>query len=226
MKMYNTVQDCLYGKRKRPVAGIVLNVIIGFFIVVLVAEFIFGLNYAGIYVVNVSMTPTVNGANIVDYTEDGRPIADDAGDYIYIRKGAKPSYGDIVVVYRENVKDNIIKRAVAFEGDRVKFVEGYLYVNGELVEESYISDEFRTSPGHMYYNYPRGGGEHTVGKNAVFLLGDNRNHSDDSRKYGDYPMSSVIGVVPGWSLTIKGFTTAVHKFFYFTISGRNTTVSA
>ena len=103
-----------------------------------------------------------------------------------------------MVVYRPDVGDNIIKRAVAFGGDRVQFIEGWLYINGERQEEKYISDEYRTAANNQYYNYPANGEQHTVEKGKVFLLGDNRNHSDDSRRYGDYDLQNVLGVVPAW----------------------------
>lgn len=222
--MWNKVNNSLYEKTKGfSSAGILINAVLIILALILSAEIIFGMRYTGIYVVNISMTPTLTGANIVGYDSAGRPIADTSGDYIYIRTGAKPAYGDIVVVYRPAEGDNIIKRAVAFEGDRVQFIEGWLYVNGEKQEESYITDEYRTAANNLYYNYPvNGEAFHTVAGGCVFLLGDNRNHSDDSRRYGDYKMSDVLGVVPEWSVKCKKFTTAMHAFFYFKLRGRTT----
>ena len=199
-----------------------INVVLVVLALILSAEIIFSMRYTGIYVVNISMTPTLTGANVTGYDSAGRPIADTNGDYVYLKKGAKPEYGDIVVVYRPEAGDNIIKRAVAFEGDKVQFIDGWLFINGEKREEPYISDEYRTSAINQYYNYPENGGEHTVAEGCVFLLGDNRNHSDDSRRYGDYKLSDVLGVVPEWSIKCKKFTTALHSFFYFKLGGRTT----
>jgi len=222
--MLNNVQKSLYEKSNKPyVAGIVINAVLIILALILIAEISFGMQYTGIYVVNVSMTPTLKGATVLYYDSEGNPVAGTDGDYIYIKKGAKPRRGDIVVVGRPDVGDNIIKRAVAFEGDRVQFIEGWLYVNGEKQLEPYISDEYRTSPTHNYYNYPSNGEEyHTVAKGCVFLLGDNRNNSDDSRGHGDYYLKNVLGVVPEWSVRNKKFTTAMHSFFYFKLRGRKT----
>ena len=217
--MLNKVRSSLYDKRDRgTVAGIIINIVLIALALILSAEIIFSMRYTGIYVVNISMT----GANVIGYDNAGRPIADTSGDYVYIKTGAKPRYGDIVVVYRPDVGDNIIKRAVAFGGDRVQFIEGWLYINGERQEEKYISDEYRTAANNQYYNYPANGEQHTVEKGKVFLLGDNRNHSDDSRRYGDYDLQNVLGVVPAWSVKLKEFTTAMHSFFYFKLRGKTT----
>lgn len=222
--MLNKVRNSLYENKKGfSFAGILINAVLIILALVLSAEIIFSMRYTGIYVVNISMTPTLTGASIIGYDSAGRPIADTDGDYVYIRTGAKPTYGDIVVVYRPEEGDNIIKRAVAFGGDRVRFTEGWLYVNGEKQKESYISDEYRTAANSIYYNYPDNGEEeHIVAEGSVFLLGDNRNHSDDSRRYGDYKLSDVLGVVPKWSVKFKKFTTAMHSFFYFKLRGRTT----
>lgn len=221
--MLNKVRSSLYEKKDRgTVAGIIINIVLIALALILSAEIIFSMRYTGIYVVNISMTPTLMGANVIGYDNAGRPIADTSGDYVYIKTGAKPRYGDIVVVYRPDVGDNIIKRAVAFGGDRVQFIEGWLYINGERQEEKYISDEYRTAANNQYYNYPANGEQHTVEKGKVFLLGDNRNHSDDSRRYGDYDLQNVLGVVPAWSVKLKEFTTAMHSFFYFKLRGKTT----
>lgn len=228
--MMNCVGNCLYGRKERTsAAGILLNVILVLFALILAAEIVFNSYYTGIYVINHSMTPTITGASIRGYDINGDPIAGSDGDYVFIRTGAKPTYEDIVVVKREYLSggktktDNIIKRAVAFEGDKVEFIEGWLYVNGEKKEEDYISDKYRTRKDHKYYNYPVEEDEHIVAEGCVFLLGDNRNESDDSRANGDYKMSNVLGVVPEWSIKVKFFSSAWHRFFTFTIRGKSTT---
>lgn len=205
------VGGSLYGRGKPPFFGVALNAAIVVLCVLLFAEAVFNLFFMGIYVVNVSMQPTLNGAQREDVS---------GGDFIYVNKFAEPDYGDIVVVYREVTEaggrtagGNIIKRAVAFGGDTVKMVDGVLYLNGAAVEESYV-DLSRIDK--TKNNFP----EHTVKANCMFLLGDNRNNSTDSREFGDYPMESLVGVMPDWSYNSRGFSTAVYTFFNFTLFGK------
>lgn len=219
------VRDSLYKRQGRSPLNILLNVIIVIFCVVLVIELTFNILYTGIYVIDKSMMPTLTGA----------PAANSSGgEFIYIDKYAKPTYGDIVVVYRETpdgVKGNIIKRVVAFEGDTVKLDSGKLSV------KKAGSDEFvLISEGYAVYNDPDrpcnnyaeffgpdsvdNSHEHTVEEGGMFLLGDNRNESSDSRQNGDYPISSLVGVVPRWSIKLKSVTTKFYMFFSFTIWGK------
>lgn len=225
-KKFSSTGECLYGKRRRTVGGIVLNVILAIIAFLLVGEIIFNSMYTGLYVVHSSMYPTLNGASSID--EAG-------GDYIYINENTVPTYGDIVVVFDENKKTNIIKRVVAFGGDSVKIVQGKLFLkkSGEeefkQVEESYVSPLCNlegVNVNALYYNYPTGGGEHLIAENSYFLLGDNRNDSSDSRDSangvnGDYHKKFLVGVVPSWSLKFKSVSTAWHTFFNFTLRGKS-----
>ena len=122
------------------------------------------------------------------------------------------------MVYREapdGTKGNIIKRAVAFEGDTVELNKGVLKVNGEVVDEYYLDADYN-SPDNDYNTLP----ERPVKEGCMFLLGDNRNVSNDSRQNGDYPVENLVGVVPKWSLKIKPMTTKFYTFFNFTLWGK------
>ena len=202
------VRDSLYKRERRSPLNICLNVIIVLFCAILVLELSFNVLYTGIYVIDESMTPTIIGA----------PASNRAGgEFIYIDKYAKPTYGDIVVVYRETpdgTKGNIIKRVVAFGGDTVKLDGGKLTVNGESVNEYYLNDAYN-SPEYEYNTL-----EYTVEEGCMFLLGDNRNVSNDSRQNGGYPVENLVGVVPRWSMKIKSMTTKFYTFFNFTLWGK------
>ena len=204
------VHKGLYKRSGRSPFNIFLNAIIVLFCVILILEVVFNILFMGIYVVNVSMQPTLIGAR----SENTR-----GGEFIYVDKHASPDYGDIVIVYREvsygghTEKGNIIKRAMAFGGDTVKMEKGILYVNGNAVKEDYL-----------VYNDPElsvnSFEERTVKEGCMFLLGDNRNESTDSRQNGDYPVKNLVGVVPDWAMSVKSFTTAMYTFFNFTLWGK------
>ena len=84
--------------------------------------------------------------------------------------------GDIVIARKESFDENpIVKRVIATEGQTVDidFNLGRVYVDGEMLEEDYINDLTYREEGTQF--------PLTVPEGEVFLLGDNRNHSNDSR---------------------------------------------
>ena len=87
-----------------------------------------------------------------------------------------PKYGDIVVLRKDTYADYpIIKRVIATEGQRVDidFENGVVYVDGAALEEPYIRE--------LTYEPEDFTGEITVPEGCVFVMGDNRNRSTDSR---------------------------------------------
>lgn len=97
------------------------------------------------------------------------------------------SRGDVVVFTPDpqsgSPYGHLIKRVVALEGDVVQGQSGVLWVNGEAVEEPYLADGMVTSDF----------GPLTVPDDSLYVLGDNRTHSGDSRIFGPIQESSVIG---------------------------------
>lgn len=99
-------------------------------------------------------------------------------------------YGDIVVLRKETfMQDPIVKRVIATEGQKVDidFANGCVYVDDELLMEDYINELTFLEEGT---EFPL-----TVPENSVFVMGDNRNHSSDSRdsRLGTVDTRYVIG---------------------------------
>lgn len=97
-----------------------------------------------------------------------------------------------VVALRERLTDNgntkqIVKRIIGLPGDHVTVVHGKLYVNERLVEEKYLNAKYLKDFSKQSFTI-------TVPKDRVFVLGDNRDVSQDSRAVGSFKKSSIIGV--------------------------------
>jgi len=104
----------------------------------------------------------------------------------------KPTRGDVVVfVYPLDTTLDFIKRVIGVEGDTIVMKGKKLYINGELYSDPY-AHYIDDNPGNI--EFPRGDfGPITVPKNSLFVLGDNRDTSRDSRFWGYVPLESVIG---------------------------------
>ena len=99
-------------------------------------------------------------------------------------------YGDIVVLRKDTfLHDPIVKRVIAVEGQEVdiNFSTGSVFVDGELLEEDYINEPTYLEEGT---EFPL-----TVPEGSIFVMGDNRNHSSDSRdsRLGTVDTRYVIG---------------------------------
>lgn len=81
---------------------------------------------------------------------------------------------------------NFIKRVVAVEGDRLSVKAGRVYLDGEPQEEPFV----RPDDDCDICNLPR---EITIPEDHVFMMGDNRGESADSREWGPVPVDSLIG---------------------------------
>ena len=92
--------------------------------------------------------------------------------------------GSIVVAKSPNER-LVIKRLIAVPGDTVEFLDGKLYLNGELTEEDYIKKEECDSDNLSY----------TLSDDEYFISGDNRCNSLDSRKYGPLNKKNILASV-------------------------------
>jgi signal peptidase I len=103
----------------------------------------------------------------------------------------KPRRGDIIVFRPPHSNKDFIKRCVAVEGDTLRYVNNVLYVNREEVGEPYkcIKPNPSAPPGyHMDLRGPL-----IVPDDHIFMMGDNRNNSADSRTWGPLPIDRIKG---------------------------------
>ncbi len=97
-----------------------------------------------------------------------------------------PKRHDVVIVTSPLTGQLLVKRVAAVAGDQVGIADGVLVVNGAAVPERYVDQNLMDS---VYF------GPVTVPRGAVFVLGDNRSSSVDSRDFGAVPVADVRGRV-------------------------------
>ena len=185
----------------RGIASWTMTVIVAFTLALLINIFVFRPSEVS----GESMVPTLHNTDTVILSRI---------PYIF----GEPDHGDIVVIdshvndkrsfftlFEEAMKYNVItklcgqeepdyfwiKRVIGVAGDEISFSENQIYRNGELLEEDYINESF-------IYTYPNGISL-TVPEGYVYVMGDNRNHSTDSRVIGVVPLENIIGkMIASW----------------------------
>jgi signal peptidase I len=113
----------------------------------------------------------------------------------------EPERGDIIVFNpTPDAEQPYIKRIIGLPGEHITFQDGYVYVNGERLSESYID-------GPETECRRRDTCDIVVSEDHIFVLGDNRTNSTDSRSIGEVPLSNVIGKawLSYWPLDLFGF---------------------
>lgn len=146
---------------------------------------VFGAIFAAIYLF-VAQFHKVSGSSMVPTFK--------SGDYLITEKVSyrfnSPKRGDIIVL--KNPKDeseDFIKRIIAIPGDIIKIENNSVYVNGEKIQEHYLPPQTPTRAGSFLTE----GNQISAGVNQYFVLGDNRNHSSDSREWGSITKEEIVG---------------------------------
>jgi signal peptidase I len=143
-----------------------------------VGALVAGLLYVHTRVVRVAYIPT--GSMIPTL----RP-----GDRVLISLGAfrhrSPQRGDIVAFWDPDSGDYQVKRVIAVHGDSISIYWGVVFLNGEVLREPYVARPML--PEHPLIR--------EVGEGELFVMGDNRNASEDSRDNGPISQDAVLGRV-------------------------------
>ena len=157
-------------KRKAGLAELVLTAFVAF---VLVFGFVRPFIVEAYRIPSESMVPTL---------EVGDRLL--ANKFIY--RFFEPERRDIVVFDSVDEDDDqtLIKRVVGLAGDEIQVQGGVLYVNGEAQEEPYLND---TDQSRSFY------GPTVVPEGHIFVMGDNRGNSADSRVFGPLPLENLKG---------------------------------
>ena len=122
----------------------------------------------------------VGGDSMVPTLRDGTFV-------VYSRMGKNYQPGDVVAL-RVPSGDYYIKRVIAVGGDTVDILDGVVYVNGQALQEDYVRGITQEETGAIIYPY-------TVRDGNVFVLGDNRPVSMDSRTFGEVNIRQIKGKI-------------------------------
>ena len=100
-------------------------------------------------------------------------------------------FSKFVFYFLEINKESYIKRVIGLPGDHIQIMDGKVYINGEEFDEPYLQENVTTNinpENEQFYDL-------IVPENCVFVMGDNRDHSTDSRSFGCIPFEKIEGKV-------------------------------
>lgn len=105
----------------------------------------------------------------------------------YMVSDPTPQRGDIVTFWSDELGKVLVKRVIGLPGDTITFADGYVYINGEKLEEEYLPVKGVTECDESF----------TVPKGCFFPMGDNRTGSNDARSWANpYVKVSAIQAKP------------------------------
>lgn len=150
---------------------------------------------AALIILFVARAFTVEGPSMQPTLQAGERLIVDQITY----RLREPRRGDVIVFrYPSDPRQYYIKRLVGLPGDVIRITGGVLYVNGQAIHEAYVL-------GPTLGEY----GPYTVPEGHYFVLGDNRNNSEDSRSktVGPVPRQLIVGraLVRYWPLPRSGW---------------------
>ncbi len=206
-----------FGKEMWDLIVVVVEALL---IAVVIRTFIFGL----VVIPSGSMIPTLYIGDYLyvtkyayGYSKHSFPFS--SGPFSGRILGVEPKLGDIVVFRGADLKTDFIKRLIGLPGDKVQMINGVLHINGKMVEKKQVADHIETSQYGKQHNVPQfietlpNGVRHNtldagffptadntnvfeIPKGHYFMVGDNRDNSNDSRYQESVrmvPFENIIG---------------------------------
>ncbi|MFC7391599.1 signal peptidase I [Scopulibacillus cellulosilyticus] len=153
-------------------------------IAVIIALLIRGFVFTNYIVEGKSMMPTL---------QDGNRLIVNKLDY----EVSKPHRFDVIIFHATKTED-YVKRVIGLPGDKIAYKHDTLYVNGKPVKEPYLNKyKSELISGQLTQDFTLKGltGQARVPKGKVFVLGDNRQNSVDSRVFGFVDEDKIVGKV-------------------------------
>lgn len=141
--------------------------------------------------------------DIVTLEAPSKKLATDTSNVVAVYDNEPTNwFSKFVYYFLEIGKESYIKRVIALPGEHLEIKDGKVYINGEELDEPYLQDNVVTQAGteqNPYYDL-------IVPENCVFVMGDNRSGSTDSRSFGCVPLDKLEGTVwiRFWPLNLFG----------------------
>lgn len=132
--------------------------------------------------------------DIITFEAPSKEYASDPGfnrEDVIAKYSNEPTniFSKFVYYFLEIGKESYIKRVIGLPGDHIQIKDGKVYLNGEEFNEPYLQEGVTTSVDINEYQ------DLVVPENCVFVMGDNRDHSTDSRAFGCIPLEKIEGKV-------------------------------
>jgi len=122
------------------------------------------------------------------------------GDKVIVNKMSTLHHGDVIVFHTGSTQD-YVKRIIGKSGDKVEYRDDVLYVNGERTDEPYLQENriaktnILLTENFKVSDLSGAGGKSVIPEGKLLVLGDNRETSNDSRRFGLIKEQQVVGEV-------------------------------
>lgn len=151
---------------------------------------------------DVNFNNTPKRGTIITFEAPSVEVLNDPANCTAIYKSDSRNIGEKILYYGLGISNtSYIKRVIGLPGDHIQIKNGHVYINEVLYDEQYLSDATLT-------DMSAGGlcGDIVVPDGYVYVLGDNRSASVDSRKFGCIPLGKIEGKVVArwWPSNSKG----------------------
>src|ERR1700716_125638 len=101
----------------------------------------------------------------------------------------QPQRDDIIVFNSpDETSRDFIKRIIGLPGERIHITNSVVYINGQVLHEPYLPEKWTYNN-----NWPASGQDQLIPPDQYFVMGDNRNHSSDSRTFNFIELNSILG---------------------------------
>lgn len=187
----------------------ILHIIGGFFLDIIETA-VFALSIFVLIYVFLAQPHQVSGRSMVPTFQNGEFLLTNKMAY---RRGF-PHRGDVIIFRAPSTAHcptggacDFIKRIIGLPGETIGVRDGHMYIDGKLLPEPYIPDEFIIRGDAFLQD----GTEYTLEEGEYFAMGDNRPGSSDSRAFGPVPLKNFIGKawIRYWPFDKLGFIPTV-----------------